>query len=463
VYRENRPREEHVVWRPAYPDRSSTFPLTLEGAARELRERLLKATELRIVRADVPVGSYLSGGIDSSLTAWMGRQAKQGDFRTYAIRFADAEFDETPYQRAMAATLESTHEELVVTRGDIARVFPAVIRHTERPVLRTAAAPLFLLSGLVHDSGIKAVLTGEGADEMFGGYDIFREAKIREFWSHQPASTARPRLFDRLYPYLARSPQQARGMALEFWKKGLETAGQPGFSHQPRWSTTAMLKKFFAPQVRDAVADRPAPNVLDSLPPEFARWESLAQAQYLEVVTLLSGYLLSSQGDRMLMAHSVEGRFPFLDAEVMAFANSLPEGYKLAGLTEKAILKRVAADVLPEIIVRRQKQPYRAPDAISFVEPGAPAYVEEVFSESGLRATGLFEPRMVRGLYAKCRERAAEHHGDAVFSNTDNMALVGILSTELLVREVLGAGAPAPVDHVQTMIDRIAVPTHSPT
>ena len=165
-----------------------------------------------MLRADVPVGSYLSGGLDSSLIAALGLRAKGSSFSTFSLRFADAEYDESPFQRLMVERLGSDHHEVLVGRADIARVFPDVIRHTERPVLRTAPAPLFLLSKLVHDAGIKVVLTGEGADEMFAGYDLFREAKVRRFWAAQPSSERRPRLLERLYPYLARSPVAQRAV-----------------------------------------------------------------------------------------------------------------------------------------------------------------------------------------------------------------------------------------------------------
>jgi asparagine synthase (glutamine-hydrolysing) len=451
-------KRDTIFWRPSYPVESpDDYPLSLDEATEALAEKLDTATRLRVLRADVPVGSYLSGGLDSSVTAWMGRKAKEGMFQTYSIRFEDAEYDETQYQRKMAATIDSSHRDLVVRRSDIARVFPEVIRHTERPILRTAPAPLYLLSKLVRDSGIKAVLTGEGADEMLGGYDIFREAKIRAFWAGQPESKVRPLLFDRLYPYLARSPQQAKGMALAFWKHGLDRAGQPGFSHDPRWRTTSQNKRFFSPQVRAALEAAPPEDVLATLPGEFTRWDPLAQAQYLEVVTLLSGYLISSQGDRMLMAHSVEGRFPFLDADVMEFCNGLPARYKLAGLNEKFILKRVARGIVPEEIINRPKQPYRAPDAASFVERDAPAYVAELMSESSLREGGLFDVDAARGLYTKCVARAQD---GVVYSNADNMGIVGILSSQLVHHHFIRGSGDVPGGRIEykTLIDR--VPSH---
>jgi asparagine synthase (glutamine-hydrolysing) len=464
IYSGDQPPREFQYWQPSFPeDESGYCRLTLGEATEALREMLARATSLRMLRSDVPVGSYLSGGLDSSLIAWMGRQAKQGEFRTFSLRFEDAEFDETEYQRAMAATIDSNHREVVVKKRDIATVFPDVIRHAERPVLRTAPAPMFLLSRLVRQSGIKAVLTGEGADEMLAGYDLFKEAKIRQFWSHQPNSTARPALFDRLYPYLARSPQQTKGMAIAFWRQGLERAGTPGYSHQPRWSTTSQLKKFFGKEVTSAIDADPAADFLGSLPSNFGRWDSLGQAQYLEDVTLLSGYLLSSQGDRMLMANSVEGRFPFLDSEVMEFCNSLPPSFKLTGLNEKFILKKVAAGAVPEIILKRSKQPYRAPDAASFFCDDAPEYVKDLLSESSVKKVGIFNPEAVGALVSKSAGRLKSGNEAALLSNTDNMAFVGILSTQLLHSELLekNYGLDGQTVKYVTEIDKVKESTYS--
>ncbi|MBL8935359.1 MAG: asparagine synthase (glutamine-hydrolyzing), partial [Archangium sp.] len=160
VWRDGRFVHDVAYWSAKYPVGAEyRFNGTLDDATQALAGALENATKLRMVRADVPVGSYLSGGLDSSLVAAMAARAKPSGFKTFSLRFADAEYDETPYQRAMVQRLGTEHAEVVVSRKDIADVFPKVIRHTERPILRTAPAPLFLLSKLVHDSGIKVVLT----------------------------------------------------------------------------------------------------------------------------------------------------------------------------------------------------------------------------------------------------------------------------------------------------------------
>jgi asparagine synthase (glutamine-hydrolysing) len=434
---------ERAFWKPGYPEGDGTghgrFTGTLDEAVEEVRGALQSATSLRMLRSDVPVGSYLSGGLDSSLVAAMGSGLAGERFQTFSLRFCDAEYDETHFQRLMVRATGSEHHELMVSRQDIADAFPQVIWHAERPILRTAPAPLFLLSKLVRERGIKVVLTGEGADEMFAGYDLFREGKVRRFWGRQPESARRPRLLERLYPYLSRSPVSQKAMARQFFGRHIADHRAPGFAHDTRWRTTGAIKRLFSTDMREKASRHNAVlELIASLPEEFSRWSPLAQDQHIEIQTLMSGYLLSSQGDRMLMAHSVEGRFPFLDEDVMALANSLPDRYKLRVLNEKHILKRVAETTVPPEIVARKKQPYRAPSALCFAGSRAPAYVGEALSEKAVRDANVFDPKSVAGLLEKCRANASG--GD--LSNSDNMALVGVLSTQLLHQQFV-ASRPA--------------------
>ena len=445
---------QHRSWEPRYPvEGEGEFRRSLDEAAEAVRAGLEKATSLRMLRADVPVGSYLSGGLDSSLVAALGLKAKGSRFSTFSLRFEDAEYDETSFQRLMAAHIGSDHHEVVVSRRDIAEVFPDVVTHTERPILRTAPAPLFLLSRLVRDSGFKVVLTGEGADEMFAGYDLFREAKVRRFWARQPGSKRRPLLLERLYPYLERSPVAQRAMMRQFFGRNLSAWRSPGFGHQMRWAGTSALRRLFAPEVRAAIGARNVvAELVRGLPAEFGKWTPLAQDQHVEIVTLLSGYLLSSQGDRMLMANSVEGRFPFLDLELARLADSLPPAYKLRVLDEKHVLKRLGAGLVPAEILERKKQPYRAPDALSFAAPGTPDWAHDVGSEAAIADAGVFEAAPARALLEKCFSGG----GGGQFSNADNMAAVGILSTQLLHHSFVRrrpVSGPRPL--LVTLVDRV--------
>ena len=394
--------------------------------AERLRALLVDATRLRL-RSDVAVGAYLSGGLDSTVVTALIKTFSDAPLRTFSVTFDDPEFDEGAYQRAVSRELQTDHQAIHCSARDIGRVFPDVIRHTEQPILRTAPAPLFLLSQLVRDSGHKVVLTGEGSDEMLGGYDIFKEAKIRRFWSARPDSTRRSRLLKRIYPYLPNLARQSDAYLGAFFRASASDRSHPFFSHLPRWELTAKLKTFFSGDVRAAIGTYDGyADLMERLPANYGGWDSMCQAQYLEASMLLPGYILSAQGDRVAMAHSVEGRFPFLDHRVVEFAATLSPRLKMKVLNEKYLLKRAMQDLVPPAVIARAKQPYRAPDASSFLAAGAPAYVADLLSPSRIGDTGLFDPAAVTALVEKCRS-------GRTISMKDNMALVGILSSELVV------------------------------
>jgi asparagine synthase (glutamine-hydrolysing) len=408
-------------------------------AAEELRELLVDSVRLQL-RADVPVGAYLSGGLDSSIVATLVRHFTDAPLRTFSLTFEDAEFDESDYQQELVRGLGTDHTSVRCARGDIAAAFPRAVWHAETPIVRTAPVPLMLLSERVRAEGYKVVLTGEGADEVFAGYDLFREAKVRRFWARSPQSAWRPRLFERLYPYLKHSPVAGRAFTQAFFAEGMHELDSPWFAHMPRWRTTQRLWQFFTPEARaEAEAADPLAALAGRLPPALRGWAPLERDQYVEAHTLLSGYLLCSQGDRMAMANSVEGRFPFLDHRVIEFANRLPPRHKLRVLDEKHVLKQAVRGLLPERIRTRTKQPYRAPDSQSFFAGGRPpGYVEALLEERRVRDTGLFEPAAVRRLYDKCRAGRA-------IGFADNMAFVGILSA-LLVDEMFVRGRSVDAD-----------------
>ncbi len=398
----------------------------------ELRELLTRATKLRFTRSDVPVGAYLSGGIDSSITSAIVTRYTNAKLKTFSLRFEDMEFDEGSFQNEMARRLETDHQEVVVSFNDIGNIFPEVIKHTERPVLRTAPAPLFLLSRLVRKSGYKVVVTGEGADEVLAGYDIFREAKVRKFIAENPGSPEIDSYVNQLYPWMERTPGKAPAFARAFFGKDLNT-DDPAFSHRPRWNTTSRIKLLFHPDFREAAARYNVSTAfLNRIPAENVRWTDLSRAQWLEYTSLLSGYILSSQGDRMLMANSIEGRFPFLDYNLVDFANKLPSEFKLNGLREKHILKEAFADLVPSSILNRPKQPYRAPDAASFFSGETPEWVKEVTAEPYINQAGIFNPPAVKKLMDKCKAT-----GGIKMSNSDNMRIAGILSTMLTYKHII--------------------------
>ncbi len=266
---------------------------------------------------------------------------------------------------------------------------------------------------------------------MFGGYDIFKEAKIRRFWAAHPESKMRPLLLKRLYPYLQNLQGQSDAYLRAFFRVRPEEAADEFFSHLPRWGLTSRLKLFFSEDVKSAIGSYDAYSELRGLlPPGYSGWDSFCQAQFLEAQHLLPGYILSSQGDRVAMAHSVEGRFPFLDHRVVEFAAKIPSRLKMRVLNEKYLLKRCADGLVPLSVRKRHKQPYRAPEGRSFFTGAELPYVDLLLSPKRIQQDGLFNPDAVAKLVEKFRQRRA-------IGIKDNMALVGILSTQLVVEQFI--------------------------
>ncbi len=431
-----------------------------EDLAEELLDLLQDATSLRL-RADVPVGAYLSGGLDSSATAAIVRETSRVELTSFALSFADERFDESEYQQQMARRLGTTLHSIRVQDSEIAEVFPEVIRLAEKTLLRTAPAPLFLLSRLVREHGLKVVLTGEGADEVFGGYNIFREAKVRRFWAKNPGSRFRHLLLGRLYPYLAQSLGRAGGFQKAFFAKGLTDTDDWLYSHRIRFSNTSRCCRFISRDFMERAGKLEAPEerLRQRLPAAFAEFPPLGQAQYLEICTFLQGYLLHSQGDRMLMGNSIEGRFPFLDHRLAEFAAKVPDRIRIKALREKHLLRRAVGGLLPKEIGMRPKQPYRAPILRAFVGEHPPDWVSELTSPAVLADAGVFDPKAVAQLKAKCQKNL-----QSGISETDEMALVGILSTTLLRRAfITNWNVPAPAVASRVAIRDRLVESGGPT
>jgi len=402
---------------------------SLSDLAATLQHLLIDATRIRL-RADVPVGAYLSGGLDSTYITSVVKRHFDNQLCTFSVSFTDNRFDEAPFQEKAVQALQTDHKRIQCTEKDIGEGLPQVIWHTEVPVLRTAPVPMFQLSRLVRENDYKVVLTGEGSDEIFAGYDIFKEDRIRRFWARQPNSKMRPRLLQRLYPDIFSQENSLGGAFLMgFFRKGLNQVESSAYSHMVRWENTAHIKSFFSNDIQEKI--RKENDFIDRfislLPPDFAKWDPLSRAQYTEISIFLSNYLLSSQGDRVAMGHAVEGRYPFLDYRVVEFACSLPARYRLNGLKDKFLLRQIAEELIPSELARRQKQPYRAPISRCFLGDHSPGYVADLLSESALRKSGYFHPGNVAKLLDKCHKQEGK-----LLSERENMALVGILSTQLL-------------------------------
>jgi asparagine synthase (glutamine-hydrolysing) len=399
--------------------------VSLPNAIEQFHDLFYDAVRIRL-RADVEVAAYLSGGIDSSATVAYIKNIEPGILNTFSIGFNEKDFDESKYQDEAVKYFDTTHKSLTCSSRDIADYFPNVIWHTETPILRTAPTPMMLLSKLVRDNNIKVVITGEGSDEILAGYDIFREAKIRRFWASQPDSRLRPLLLKKSYPELPHLRNANPNILKMFFGYKLDEVNNPFYSHLLRWNNSNHIKKHFSSGLREVLKDySPFNELADKLPENFNTWDPLAKSQWLETTIFMSGYLLSSQGDRMAMANSVEGRHPFLDYRLIEFCSGLPAKYKLNGLNEKYLLKKLLKNKIPESIIKRPKQPYRAPIQSVFLLKNAPEYVSYMLSDTYTRNAGIFDYLSFSDLLQKIKETG-------IASEVDNMIITAVISTHLL-------------------------------
>jgi asparagine synthase (glutamine-hydrolysing) len=418
----------------------------------ELEALLADATRIRL-RADVPVGVYVSGGLDSSVIAALACEQRGAGLSAFGLGFAEQRYDEREWQDRLAARLRGPFQRTVVDSTAIAELLPRTVELGETPLLRTAPAPLLGLSAGVADAGLRVVLTGEGADELFAGYDIFREDAVRRFWARDPSSRLRPLLFQRLNRFLANDGARAPSFLAGFYGRGLLDVDDPLYSHRLRYANSARCIRILHPSfvaAADGAAD-PTERLIQLLPSSFDGMSPLARAQYLEIQTFLQGYLLHAQGDRMLMGSSVEGRFPYLDFRVAELAARLPDRMRLRGLREKHALRAASAGHLATELRARPKQPYRAPIGEALVGTAAPEWVRALLSRARVEDAGVLDAATVDRLVGKFER------GRTV-SETDEMALVGAVSLMLLHDRFVAAPRLAPaVEPVRVVVQGEAV------
>lgn len=414
-------------WSLSFPAMNEYDEKPIEYYKNSLDELIYDSVKIRL-RADVPVASYLSGGIDSSIISALVKKYHNNNLITFSVAFKDKDYDERLYQMQMVDYLKTDHRIIETDYESIGKYFPDVIRYAEKPIIRTAPAPLYILSSLVRKNNIKVVLTGEGADEVFGGYNIFKEDKIRRFWAKFPDSKLRPELLTKLYPYINKESGQAQKFWQLFFKKSLSETNNPYYSHILRWDNTSYIKRFFNSDYNHSFNGKEHifSQLDEYINPDINRWHPLCRAQYLELTLFMSGYLLSSQGDRMMMGNSVEGRFPFLDHRVIEFANTIPPEYKINVLNEKYILKKTFNHLLPTSIIERDKQPYRAPIYQCFTGKNSNLSSNMLESDT-LKKFGYFNPKAVDRLLNKAHKAEGKP-----ISARDDMAMVSIVSLQLL-------------------------------
>jgi len=394
-------------------------------AVEHSREILFSEINKHLV-SDVAVGSYLSGGIDSSVLAAVASRFTD-KLNTFSVGFDDDTFDEGEAQKQVLEFIPNAeHHHLQISSDDIVNTLPRVLEHTEKPLFRTAPVPLFLLSQETSRAGIKVVLTGEGSDEMFLGYDTFRELLIRKMWSRNPESEWRPELFSKIFPYFPQYQNKRTFQFLkQFYKNTLADVNNPLYPMLPRFVNGIQIQKLCLPEL---IASQEELYSELNVYIGFTGEESLMEkCQLIELHTLLPGYLLSSQGDRMLMAHSVEGRYPYLSNRLSRFLWKQPDHWKLSGLKDKYLLRNAVKGIIPESVRLRPKFAYRSPDINAFF-PNPPRYIQELLSKEYTEKVGVFNPESVQGLFNKFSSLKE----NCQVTLKDSVAFVWILTTHLL-------------------------------
>jgi asparagine synthase (glutamine-hydrolysing) len=413
--------EDRTYWQIDFPDHGHEDPGSAPRRLVEEFEAVLLRAVKRRLRADVPVVSYLSGGVDSSMVATLASHARGSPIPTFTIRIHDPRLDET--DRAMLVARRLGANPVVVGCGDseVLDTYPRLIRAAEGPVIDTSSAALLLLAEKVNECGYKVALSGEGADEWLAGYPWYKIHRVLG-WLDSVPGIPLSQLARRAYLRLTGAPRfpwsavhrirQAVGGS-NAW---LEVYGLMGLS-RPR---------FYSPAMRSALVDYTAYADLGLNLERMKRWHPLNRSLCLGARIHLPGLLLSGKGDRVAMHSSVETRYPFLDEEVFDFLAPLHPRWKLHGFRDKHLLRELAGRWLPPEVARRPKAMFRAPFD-SFHLDRAPLWVDQLLSPESLRKTGYFHleavehwRRLVRGLRAGSTPRISVE-----------MGLVGVVATQL--------------------------------
>src|SRR5216684_3299945 len=396
----------------------------------EFERLLLQAVEERL-RADVPVGSYLSGGVDSSMILALACRLKGPAINTYTVRVNEPEFDELS-----AASLSARHigakPPIVQEYGDrdALESYPHLIEAAEAPVIDTSCGALLKLAERVHANGQKVVLTGEGADEWLVGYPWYKAAKLMGFLDAVPGLKL-SKLARRCYLRLNKVPHFPPE-----WRERVETSVGGPNAWIDSYGLLAISKlRFYSEEMREVMNDSQPWGELGFPLEKARRWAPLNRGIWIAARVLLAGHLLQAKGDRVAMHSSVEVRYPFLDEDVFAFTVKLHPRWKLRGFHDKYLLRVLAERWIPKSIARRGKVIFRAPLDSFHMDP-EPRFVAQLLSEDSLRRTGYFDVSEV----TRWRKGFREMRAGSLPRLSVEMGLTAVVATQLWHHQFMGGG-----------------------
>lgn len=356
--------EEKCYWDMPFPEESARGS---EGDENEyieaVREKLIQAVQLRL-EADVPVGCYLSGGIDSCSIVGMAAASTQGSVKTFTIGFDSDDYDETPIATEMAQSVNAEQEILRLDATHLYDFFAETLWHTERTIYNTLGVAKLLMSRRVNEVGYKVVLTGEGSDELFGGYPAFR----RDLFQHGLDHMAPEERAEWEAMLVENNKLFSGAMLAENSVEDDALTSKVGFTPsclQPWLASGERVTELLHPEFRKQLVNySPGAAIADTLDADALKdRHPLDKAQYVWIKTMLEGQILTWGGDRVDMANSMEARPPFLDHHLAEYCASLPPSMRINGRTEKYVLREAMKGLLPETLYKREKFAFMAPPA----------------------------------------------------------------------------------------------------
>ena len=383
------PRADHNAPQRSDADWAAEFRLALEEAVR-----------IRL-RADVPVGCYLSGGLDSCAVLGLAARHHREPIRAFTLTFDRAEYDEGEIAREMAAKAGAEFCPIPIRQDDLADHFADAITQAETLCFNAHGVAKYLLSRAVRDAGYKVVLTGEGSDEILGGYAFFRRDML--LYNRQGQD---PAVVAELLDELARLNPVSRGLLLPDGDAGSLDTVKRLLGFVPSWIETfsarsekmrRLLDGDFLEKFSQREGFRSFLSDID-VRGQLAGRDPLHQSLYLWAKTGLPSYILTMLGDRMEMAHSIEGRVPFLDHHVVEVIRSQPVSQKIRGMTEKYVLREAARDVISDTVYRRQKHPFLSPPATLNPKERLSSLVQDTLRGPTLASIPFFDQKKVIGL-----------------------------------------------------------------
>ncbi|MBI3823664.1 MAG: asparagine synthase (glutamine-hydrolyzing) [Planctomycetes bacterium] len=384
-------------------------------------ERLMLASIERRLRADVPVVSYLSGGVDSSLIVALASKIRGNPIPTFTIRIDDPHLDETDQAGIVSRHLGC--EPTIVNFGadEVLKTYPRLIHAAESPVIDTSCAALLLLAQEVHRQGYKVALSGDGADEWLAGYPWYKVHKLLGWLDFIPGLPLSDRV-RRLFLKWGGSPV----FPPEVVQRARAAIGGPNPWLDIYGLVSLSKLRFFGPELRQVMAEHIPYSDIGFNLDRARKWHPLNRALYVGARIHLPGLQMHAKGDRIGMHNSVETRYPFLDEEIFAFLARIDPAMKMKGFGDKRILRLLAERYLPKEISWRRKAMFRAPfDRFHSERP--PAFVEQLLSVESLRKTGYFDVEAVlhwRKAFKLMRARSTQR-------TSVEMGLAGVLSTQL--------------------------------